>query len=412
MLPSPDLLTIKVDDTLLRALDSREWGRPMALGTVVQESVARKEMYALKEFMDAPESVYVRKWDLSLGSVVGWGLRALGILGGKVPTGKLIMMASLEECGRLFLERVGSGRGRVERLFSRTAFEEEFRDLCGEKGLSKGDFEVLLRFLERDKEVLVFDKATVKLRAAEEEKSITQEDATIAGLKTLIAGLETQTVLLAGRIETLGQQAKAAVEKKNRVSALAALRSKKLAESTLAKRHATLSQLEETFVKIEQAVDQVELVRIMEGSTRVLAGLNKQVGGVEKVDDVVDRLREQMLQVNEVGDVLAEQGRDGIDESEVDDELEAMERAEKEKQEAEERKVKEEQDRKEAEETKKKLAELEEVERQAAKDRAVKEKILKEQKQKDAQSESLEKDLQKSMDDLKRMNLEPAQEAT
>jgi charged multivesicular body protein 7 len=323
-----------------------------------------------------------------------------------------VVLENLEEAGRELQSRVGGKRGRVDRIYSRRDFEEEFRDVLGETKFSGHDFDVLLRFLERDKEVLVYDKDTVKLRAAGEEKMITQEDATISSLKSLITDLEAQTHVLEKRVEALGVQAKEAVEKKNRVSALAALKSKKLAETTLGKRYATLSQLEEVFVKIEQAADQVELVRIMEGSTKVLAGLNKQIGGVERVDDIVEQLREQMGQINEVGDVLAEPGKEGVDESEVDDELEAMERAEKEKQEEAEQKAKEETERREAEETRKKLAELEEVERQAAKDRAAADqKSVEPQKEETRQAEKLNADLNKSMEDLRRTHLEPAQEA-
>ena len=377
----------------------------------MQESVQAKEMLGLQEFLAAKESIYVKRWEISPWTVLGWGLRQLGFGGkGKEVQGKLVLLANLEECATNFGNRIGGLKGRVERIYSRRAFEEEFGDLLGDKTLSKADFEILLQFLDRDKEMLVYDGETVKLRAAGEEKMITQEDGTIASLKTLIADLETQIGVLEKRVGALGIQAREAVERKSRVSALSALRSKKLAETTLGKRHATLAQLEEVFLKIEQAADQVELVRIMEGSTKVLAGLNKQVGGVERVDEVVDQLRDQMGQVNEVGEVLAEQGREGIDESEVDEELEAMERVEREKQEAEDRKAKEQQEMKEAEETRKKLAQLDEAERMAAGDKVTKERENLQEEYDIKKADNLERDLNKSMEDLKRMQLEPAQE--
>ena len=360
--------------------------------------------------MTAKESIFLKSWDISPWSVLGWGLRQLG-LGGREKglVGKVVILANLEECARSFGERTESIKGRIERIYSRRAFEEEFGDLLGEQTLSKADFEILLRFLDRDKGQLAYDGDTVKIRATGQERMIAQEDGTIASLKTLISDLGVQIGALEKRVETLGEEARLAVEKKNRVSALSALRSKKLAETHLGKRHATLAQLEEVFVKIEQAADQVELVRIMEGSTKVLAGLNKQVGGVERVDEVVDQLREQMGQVNEVGDVLAEQGRDGIDESEVDEELEAMERMEREKQDALERNIKEEQERKDTEETRKKLANLEEIESVAARHRATEKENI--QKAVDAKkADELENTLNKSMEDLERMKLETAQE--
>jgi len=357
----------------------------------------------LKEFLVERESIYSKRWDLSLGSVLGWGLRQLGLLqpGHKLPVGKLVVLSNLEEAGKEFQTRTAETKGAVERIYSRRLFQEEFRDLLGEKPLSDTDFDIFLRYLERDKELLVYDKDTVKLLAAGEEKMITQDDATVAKLQGLIAKLGAHIEVLESRVEALSKAAKAAVEKKNRTSALAALRSRKAAETELGKRHAVLAQVEEVYTKIEQANDQVELVRLMEGSARILTGLNKQVGGIERVDDVIDKLKEQMGEADEVGNVLAEQGREGIDEGEVDDELEAMERAEREKREAEERKLKEEREKKEAEETRRKLADLDALEKKA-----------KEKAEVDKQKENdpTEVTLRKSMDNLKQMSLELAQE--
>ncbi|KAG9243776.1 Snf7-domain-containing protein [Calycina marina] len=400
--PPSTLLTLSISPSLLSALNTRENGRPLSLDTVVHEAVARRDMLGYKEFMAAKESIYIKRWEFSAWSVLGWGLRQLGIgrAGGSVE--RVVLVGNLEDAAAAFKERTAVVKGRVDRIYARRGFENQFCDLLGEAPLQEGDWGVLLRFLDRDMGLLSYDEQTVKLRSAG-EKGITQEDATISSLKTLIQEIEAQSVVLENRIDVLVTQAREAVERKNRISALSALKIKKITEDTLAKRQATLAQLEEVFVKIEQASDQIELVRIMEGSTKVLTGLNKQVGGVKRVDDVVDQLREQMCQVNEVGEVLADQGREGVNETEVDDELEEMERLEGEKQEAEERKAKEEQDRKEAEATRKRLVELEEVERAAAQDKAQLENDAK-------QADQLEKSLNKSVEDLKRMQMEPQQQ--
>ena len=214
----------------------------------------------------------------------------------------------------------------------------------------------------------------------------------------MIADLILQTKVLEARVDELASTARNAVERKNPVAALSALRSKKLAETTLGKRHATLAQLEEVFAGIEQAADQIELMRVMEGSAGVLRGLNKEVGGVERVDDVVDSLREEMAKVSEVGDVIAELGVGAVDEGEVDDELQALEKEEQRKQEEVERKEREETERKEVEETKKRLDALAEVER-AAREKAAPET-----------EKEPEKELDDSMDGLKRMSLDPPEE--
>ena len=334
--------------------------------------------------MEAQESIYYKSWSLRPWDIVGWGLRQIGLVGAsgsdKLPVGKLVIIGNVEEAAREFMAKSVEKMGRVERIYSKQQFLSEFGSISGEEHrLSETDMEAFLKFLVRDKGVVVYDGETIKLKGSGDdgkETRITQEDTTIASLKSLIADLEVQTSILERRVEEFGKAAKEAVSKNSRITALSALRSKKLAESTLSKRHATLNQLLEVFSKIEQAASQIELVRVMEASTKVLAGYNKEIGGVERVDDVVDSLREQMSQVDEVGNVLAEAGQSPVDEMEVDDELEEMEkverekreekdRIEREKREEKERKEREEREKKEAEETKRRLDALEEVERQA-----------------------------------------------
>jgi charged multivesicular body protein 7 len=190
-----------------------------------------------------------------------------------------------------------------------------------------------------------------------------------------MVNLGEQVESLSTKIDQLSNTAREAVAKKNRTAALAALRSKKLAETNLEKRTATLHQLEEVYTSIEQAADQVQMVKIMEGSTNVLKSLNKEVGGVDRVDDVVAELSEQMMQVGEVEQIIADAGQTtSIDEGEVDEELEAME-AEERKQEEEKkeqaRKVaQEEKERVEAAETQRKLGELKTFEEASGKETA------------------------------------------
>lgn len=140
---------------------------------------------------------------------------------------------------------------------------------------------------------------------------------------------------------------------KNRVGALSALRATKMAESNLKQRTDTLLQLEEVYVKLEQAADHIDIVRVMEASAVALRSINGQVGGVEKVEDIVEELREEMGKVDEVGNVINGVG-EAVDEGELDDILAAMEKQEQEAHDA-----------KEAEATRRKLAEIERFEKSA-----------------------------------------------
>jgi charged multivesicular body protein 7 len=332
-------LVVKIDNALLRQLESKQFGQPLALGTAVREAVEARDLVPLQDFLKAPQSIYHRGWGEVPWSVVGWTLRQLGIADpargeDKLPTGHYVVMENVEAAARELGDRMAGKTSIFDRVFTKAQFQSEFAgQLVQGQRLSDNDLHVLLRFLSRDKEMIEYDGQTIRIKGSGEEGRITEQDATMASIKELTASLKHQVHLLNDRIEELETSAKAAIARKNRVTALAALKSKKLAESSLSTRYATLNQLEEVAAKIQQAADHVALVKVMEASTGVLQGLNKAVGGAEKVDGVMDRLREQMADADEVAAILAESAGAPVDEGEIDDELEAMEAQEKAKEE-------------------------------------------------------------------------------
>ena len=166
----------------------------------------------------------------------------------------------------------------------------------------------------------------MKFKGPEDTSStLSTQDKTIASLKILIADMNNQIALLASRISKLSGTARAAVENKN---ALAALRSKKLNETILAQRTEALIQLEEIYSKIEQAADQVAILHVMEASAGVLRSLNAEAGGIEKVEDLVEILRDEMSKVDEVSSAIDAGGHENrvSDEDGIDEELESLER--------------------------------------------------------------------------------------
>ncbi|KAL7629758.1 hypothetical protein AAE478_001281 [Parahypoxylon ruwenzoriense] len=369
--PARNHFTIDLDgDALLRSLETKQFGRPLALGTVLQEAVTNGEIMPLQQFLKATESIYHKSWASLPWAVVSWGLRQVGIggPGDTLPKGQFVVLHNLEVVAKAFSEATVDRTSPFERTFSKTHFQRTFIEGLLEKQqqLSEVDLEILVKFLSRDKNVLITDGNTVKIRssqAAEHNTAIiTEEDLAIASLKELMEDLTRQTELLSRRIDELNVAAQDAVRRKNRVAALAALKSKKLAETNLSRRHATLSQLEDVAAKIQQAADNIQLVKVMQSSTVALRNLNAQVGGADKVDEVIDNLREQMGEVDEVGNIIAEAGPAAtVDEAEVDDEFEAMLAEERKKEEEAERIKKEAQQEKEAEDTRRKLAELDKL---------------------------------------------------
>ncbi|KAH0334912.1 hypothetical protein KCU81_g9269, partial [Aureobasidium melanogenum] len=376
-------------EELSRALNSQQWGRPLALGAVMQDAVERREFIPLDDFLNATKSVYAKSWIPSPWQVVSWGLKQVGVASlfgasDKLSVGNLVVMANVEEAANAIIAKASQlDQSTTSLIFSRSLFESEFAYVLDptkhpEAALSTTDFDILLRYLSRDKPYLSFTSSTIKLKSTSESapQPITQQDTDIANLRTLIKALETQVSALTDRITTLDISAREAVAAKRTVQAKSALRSKKLAETTLHTRSATLSQLEETFTAIQTAADQVAIISAMSASAKVLKSLHAEVGGTEGVEEVVDRLRDEMENVDEVGRIINEANTSKVDEEDVDEEFATMERMEKEKREQEE-----------AAKTAARLAELEGLEKER-KEKEVEEKGKEGERQTEMQAEA------------------------
>jgi charged multivesicular body protein 7 len=112
----------------------------------------------------------------------------------------------------------------------------------------------------------------------------------------------------------------------------------------------------------------------MSASANVLKSLHAEVGGTEGVEEVVDRLKDEMENVDEVGRVLNEANTSKVDEEDVDEEFAAMEKVEREKREKEE-----------ADKTASRLAELEGLDKQKDVEQSKKE----EEPQREMQAETV-----------------------
>lgn len=99
-----------------------------------------------------------------------------------------------------------------------------------------------------------------------------------------------QITHLRTNVTTLTAPASTSAKAGKRASALPAPCSKKFAEKTLQQRSDTLHQLEEVFIRIEHAVVQAEMVKVMDVSVSIVKHLNQKIGGVQGVENVFERL--------------------------------------------------------------------------------------------------------------------------
>ncbi|KAJ5585026.1 uncharacterized protein N7459_004826 [Penicillium hispanicum] len=395
-----DHLILRTDESLLRDLELPEWGRPVALGAVFDEAMRKHTMVPLPVYKTTPGSLRKSQWRfidpgaLSPWNVMSWGVRTLkGFVVGegesapKLQVQELVLAENLQEVADMVVKRATGGNiSKLDLIYSKESFVEKFATILHDATeLSDADFDVLLLYLSRDCGSIAYDGKTIKFKSSSDSAQITQQDTTIASIKTLLSAISKQVTDLESKSADLTTSAKTALANKNRISALSAIRSKKMVEHNLSQRLTTLAQLEEVYSKIEQAAGQVEIVQVMEASTGVLRGLHAQIGGAERVEDVVEELREEMSRVDEVGGIINEAGP-VIDEGEIDDELEALEQSDREAMEE-----------KDAEETRKRLAELDSIKQ--ASDEAARQ----------TQEEHVEAQLAESIGRLSNMSVEDRQ---
>ncbi|CAK7274288.1 hypothetical protein SEPCBS57363_006088 [Sporothrix epigloea] len=368
---STNFLALTTGSTLLDALQSDRYGRPLALDAVISEAVQARDLLPLEKFLHAKESIYnYRSWSAwAVGlpwNALSWGLHQLGVVEEREPeqagnspvfsipqifdsrtaSNQVVVLANVEAAAAAFAAKTADAQSPFERVWSVAHFKRFFSRpgaIIGveesthspesaamqQPRLSDMDLNILLVFLARDKNLISYDGHIVKLRGAGDTGMITEEDRAVAQLRELIDSLTHQTSMLSRRIDDLNTAAREAVLRKNRVAALAALKSKKQAEAALTTRFTTLAQLEATATKIEQAAGQVHILQAMGASADALKSLHAQVGGVEGVEGVVDRLRDQMDAADEINRILVEGGPTAaalaVDEGEIDDELAALE---------------------------------------------------------------------------------------
>ncbi|KAF2277384.1 uncharacterized protein EI97DRAFT_432259 [Westerdykella ornata] len=408
-------MKIRTGEELLRALQHPTYGRPTCLSAVFQDAVSKKEFLPLHEFLHATTSIYKHSWVPSPLAVVKWGLRHIGVLGqpglgDKLGIGEFVVLSNVEVAATEIITRMKSHTFAVDRIMSRADFHRRFADaLDGRYGamLSDQDLDVILVFLARDKQAIAYDGTTIKFKASTEAlpTPIAQEDEAIAKLRDTLHKINAQLQPLQQRVEEADATVREAVKTNQLVKAKVALRSKKLAEAALQQRTDVALQLEAVYSQLQHAADHVEVVEAMKQGAVALKALNLKVGGAEGVAAVVDTLNEEMATTDEISAIINETGAP-LDEGEIDDELEALETAEREKREQEEKAERERKEREEAAEREKreqaeaaetaaKLAELEQYEKE------VKEKA---QENAAARHEDMEQTIEGASQDMSRLS--------
>ena len=157
--------------------------------------------------------------------------------------------------------------------------------------------------------------------------TIDEQDRNIALIKRLISELKEQLSDISLRKEDAKREAMVAVKARNRNAAFRYLRANKRHEALFDKRTQTYLELENVYSKIEEAASQIEVLAALKAGSMVLHALNAETGGADSVDFVLEGLRKEMADAEDVGSLLGQDGQlGGMNEAaEIDNELDALE---------------------------------------------------------------------------------------
>ncbi|KAL8692714.1 MAG: hypothetical protein Q9218_002303 [Villophora microphyllina] len=242
-------------------------------------------MIPYQRFLTAPRSIYSRPWTDVPWRIISWGLEQIGLQqvfqGAGTRTSKdIVLIPNVEQAAEKIVDRL---QGRSSQVIKTT-----------------GPDRTLL--------------------------PISKEDQTVASLKGLVSNIDEGIRRLESRIANLAQRSREAVALKNRQLALAALRSKRLAESILSQRSDTRFQLEQVLESIKQASDQITMLHVMKDSAEVLGSLNAQIGNVDNVEEALDSVKNEMEKAKDISSAISEAGLEtgAANENELDQELDVL----------------------------------------------------------------------------------------
>lgn len=156
------------------------------------------------------------------------------------------------------------------------------------------------------------------------QPKITAQDRAILQLKKQRDSLKQYQRKLAVVVDRQTSLAKQALQDGNPEKAKLYLRLKKRQQSVISSSYDQLNTLEGLIGTIEFKLIEKDVLYGLQQGNEVLKKLNSEMS-VEKIDRVLDDLEEERVKVDEVSDALGS-GLTNLEEAEVDDEFEALER--------------------------------------------------------------------------------------
>ncbi|KAL1742383.1 Snf7-domain-containing protein [Schizophyllum fasciatum] len=351
-------LVLVANRALIDALRVEGVGKPAALGEVVTALTANRTLIPLSQFLSSVQTIYPSSsWIPSptavatyvVGKPLWWAMEQLGIVGEESLLNSLtsrssgaqswygdyVFLAAVERAAAFILDEEKADSAS-DGLYSVSGFRTRFRGALDEaQALGERDAEILLKFMQRDRGVLVADVKQDVVKFTDSslspaERAITAVDKGVIELRTAIDSLNSQVSALQKRMDECTSKAKDALRSGQKTMATTYLRTKKHLEEVLNRRLGSLTTLEGTLISVETARGDAEIMKSYNLSTATLRSIlshpSLQREEVEKTMNALAEANMDAREVNESVNVNVDTavGADTIDDGLVEDELAAL----------------------------------------------------------------------------------------
>ncbi|KAK0459826.1 uncharacterized protein EV420DRAFT_1675979 [Desarmillaria tabescens] len=309
-------------------------GKPAGLSTVITPPA----LIPLSAFLSLPQSIYASHSLLHIlpslvarsgGHWVQIGVDGLFFsnAGDSKWHGEYVIMSLLERAAeRILAEQKAKSGGPSDGIYSVERFRLDFAACINETHImSEMDAKVLIKFLERDKNIITVDKEVIKFidkDAPPETWRITAVDRGVLELKSAVANLH-------GQIEGLQKKIDLSTHK-----AAEALRQKRQLQDVLVKRLGALDTLESTLIRVEAAAANVHILESYAQSTSTLRAIlshpsrwRKPNADAKEIDEAVRIGGDIAVGTNEIfdEDELQAELNGLIQESKEEEDMKALE---------------------------------------------------------------------------------------
>ncbi|KLO08957.1 Snf7-domain-containing protein [Schizopora paradoxa] len=342
---SPDVLSLTVSQSLQEDLRYEGAGKPLGLASVVSELRDTHALIPFEHFLSSTTPIYhsgslaYRVATTVVGKPLWWALQQLSFVDGdsheseaalwRRVSGRYVVLSLVEKAADA-VERRRQKQvmvSRADALYSFETFREAFGDVLPDVALSNSDLKVLVKYLDRDRRVLVSDGEVIKFTDVESDRTISVVDRGILEVKTGIANTEAGNDELQRRIDERDRSVRECIRQGRKEAAVTHLRSKKGLEESLRKRLQMLGTLQDTLRNIEQAADNLEMMKHYESSTSTLkAILSHPSLQRDKVDETLEGLAAVTADHREIDEAIQlgsemAQAEAGIDDADLEAEL-------------------------------------------------------------------------------------------